>query len=721
MNRRCERHATRLGPRRVRLVSGWLVALALALATSSLAQVQVGEVTFGHEGHCRELHWTQVVVELVNPGDSDVQGKAFVEVPKQAGAPYRYTQRVDMPPKAHKRINLYPYTGSIAGAGVFLAGFEPTRGGRVQAEVNAQMEQASDLLVLVCTESPPHFNFIRAIDTRTWMPTPPGSGATSSYSPADIYVAYTTTSGLPDSWKGFDDLDLLVMEDFSPETMSRAQEAAIIEWIVTGGRVLVTGGEDYRRVADSFLAPYLPVAVSGSRTFAEGLPSLSQRFGGRMDSLPVAVTEGKAVRGRVWLGQDGTPLLASCGLGSGTLWQTAFSFGRRPVLQWDSAGEVFSLVLKHGRQYQPGLIGHHSEADTARALSSHAGPNPPSFQVISIFLLLYIICLVPVNYLVLKRLDRRELAWITTPGIVVVFSLAAYALGFVLKGSAVQLQAASLLEVQASSGAAHAQSYYALFSPRKQLYNVSFAVERVAAWVPSVAGSPYTGSLPEEARLDAPFEVASGERDRIEGLLVQMWDQQTFAARGPVVLSGAMPGELRVGAGQMLSGSLGNQLGVDLEGCVVAFRDQVATLGDIPQGATANVSLTGVRPKSTADPPPKEPGWSLAGGAFSGPGISVMATPTPDPVLANVYSALVGQASPVVSAGARRGSARTPEGRKRDLAEGLLRQNVYTLRDDEVLLFAWASVDPLGADIGRHHVDRDGNCLVVVHVPVYSE
>ena len=47
--------------------------------------------------------------------------------------------------------------------------------------------------------------------------------------------------------------------------------------------------------------------------------------------------------------------------------------------------------------------------------------DAPPFGTIGLFLAAYLICLVPVNYAILKRRDRKEWAWVTTPAIVFAF------------------------------------------------------------------------------------------------------------------------------------------------------------------------------------------------------------------------------------------------------------------------------------------------------------
>ena len=41
----------------------------------------------------------------------------------------------------------------------------------------------------------------------------------------------------------------------------------------------------------------------------------------------------------------------------------------------------------------------------------------------------YIVLIGPINYLVLRRLDRREWAWVTMPVLIVVFTVGAFGFG----------------------------------------------------------------------------------------------------------------------------------------------------------------------------------------------------------------------------------------------------------------------------------------------------
>jgi len=76
----------------------------------------------------------------------------------------------------------------------------------------------------------------------------------------------------------------------------------------------------------------------------------------------------------------------------------------------------------------------------------------------------------PVDYFVLKRLDRQPWTWATCGFWIVVFTAGAYYGVQALRGGSLQLRAVSVLDGIAGSGRAWATTYSGLFAPRSQQY-----------------------------------------------------------------------------------------------------------------------------------------------------------------------------------------------------------------------------------------------------------
>ena len=144
----------------------------------------------------------------------------------------------------------------------------------------------------------------------------------------------------------------------------------------------------------------------------------------------------------------------------------------------------------------------------------------PGFAFIGLFLLAYIVVLVPVNYTVLKRRDRRELAWVTVPIIIVAFSGLAYAVGYGTKGGQVLLAQAGIVEAWAGQSAAPALAYLGLFSPAKSRYNLSTEDGSVPL-------------LPVEQPSDPtrqPARVVEGDAFGLQDAPIDMWTWASSAA-----------------------------------------------------------------------------------------------------------------------------------------------------------------------------------------------
>ena len=78
----------------------------------------------------------------------------------------------------------------------------------------------------------------------------------------------------------------------------------------------------------------------------------------------------------------------------------------------------------------------------------------------------------PVDYLVLKRLDKLPYTWLTSTGWILIFTVGAYYGVQYLRGGTMQLRAISVLDGVADSNCAWATYYTGLFAPRSDDYQL---------------------------------------------------------------------------------------------------------------------------------------------------------------------------------------------------------------------------------------------------------
>ena len=100
-----------------------------------------------------------------------------------------------------------------------------------------------------------------------------------------------------------------------------------------------------------------------------------------------------------------------------------------------------------------------------QALANLPALEVPPAELLLAVIVGYILLIGPVSYLVLRRLDRRELAWITAPLLVVVFSACSYGIGTSLKGSQIIVNQISVVRSVSDGSAANVTTWAGIFSP----------------------------------------------------------------------------------------------------------------------------------------------------------------------------------------------------------------------------------------------------------------
>ena len=91
----------------------------------------------------------------------------------------------------------------------------------------------------------------------------------------------------------------------------------------------------------------------------------------------------------------------------------------------------------------------------------------------SLLLVGYIVLIGPINYLVLRRLDRREWAWVTMPVLIAVFAVGAYGFGSALRGSDIIVNEVAIVRGAPDATEGTAQVYLGVFSPTRGTYQVA--------------------------------------------------------------------------------------------------------------------------------------------------------------------------------------------------------------------------------------------------------
>ena len=120
-----------------------------------------------------------------------------------------------------------------------------------------------------------------------------------------------------------------------------------------------------------------------------------------------------------------------------------------------------------------GSVGITDDSQIVSAVGNLPSLALPPLRGLLLLLFGYIALIGPINYLILRRLDRREWAWVTMPVLIVAFAFGAYAFGSALRGSSIIVNEVGIVRGAPDAVEGSAQVYLGVFSPSRGTYQVA--------------------------------------------------------------------------------------------------------------------------------------------------------------------------------------------------------------------------------------------------------
>jgi hypothetical protein len=443
-----------------------LVLPALPVAARAEGPALSLAVHVGYHDLVKTGEWMPVSIDVSNDG-ADFSGAIEVQLGDYATSRQArgtvYVLPLTLPGSTLKHLRTY-VVSEVGGlpVGVRVVGGD----GRLLLARDAAAASAP-LLVGVLSDDPTAFDEFAAIHY--------ANGA----NPLVVHLARDDVPTSAVLLRGF---DLLAIDDFASDSLTPTQRRAIEGYVTLGGSLLLGSGGAWRKTLGALPADLLPLTPAGTQTVA-GSRALQT-------STSMEVLTGSAT-GTAWLQEDGRPLILEQAVGQGLVTMAAFDWTAGPATSSTATHSLLRQVgLRSGFGTRsalangvaiPGLwnplgpsatITQRSGSFTA-ALSSLPALELPSLRLIGLLVLLYVVVVGPLNYLVLLRAGRRELAWITVPLIAVTFAGAAYGLALGTKGRSIQANQISIVHLAGAGDQAYEETYTGIIAPTRGDYAVS--------------------------------------------------------------------------------------------------------------------------------------------------------------------------------------------------------------------------------------------------------
>lgn len=236
---------------------------------------------------------------------------------------------------------------------------------------------------------------------------------------------YADPKLLPTRSTDYDRIQTIVLAE-GAELMNDQAASALLRAVMGGRHLLILGGASAPILSDKRFAPLVvsgqvrPVAVAGIRskgTFAA--------------SGPITISAGTFLGKPLWSDGSNT-ILSHNSFGLGTIYVLAFDITDGPGRTYPGRGTIIRATLLPTPSQERNYYGPERPQGvmlTAESIlggiSSNQGMfqvSPPSMRNVALTLGAYLLIVLPLNFWILGKLKRPQLAWLTIPIVSAAFS-----------------------------------------------------------------------------------------------------------------------------------------------------------------------------------------------------------------------------------------------------------------------------------------------------------
>jgi hypothetical protein len=512
-------------------------------------------------GHVRPGAWAAVVVHVENDGPA-ITGEIRIRSNQQGRS--QYGRVIELPNGARQDHTLYAQT-ALFGSRLNID-FVSDGQTLLTRDVQVRSHDAYAPIVAIVAERPEGIQ---------------GGVADGARNPnfQAPQIITLTVADLPERVEAWSAVDRLVWQDVDAATLTAGQAEALRLWLGAGGRLVILGGTTGVGPVQGFPEDLLPFRPD--RTVDVAPADLAGLLGILpADAASVPALGGTLARGTVLARSGDLVIAAQSTVGQGAValvglnpaepWIAGSDAGRslwRRLLPASQDGNLNPLVIAN----DSGLVG---------ALQNLPAVDLPPIEQLFLLLFAYVALIGPINYVVLRRLDKREWAWVTMPVLVLVFAVVSYGMGAALKGSDVIVNQIAIVRAAQGTERGLGQVYIGIFSPTRQSFDVR---------IPGGALLSNPTSLAEFGQAEQPLDVLFGDPSRLRNFDVGFGVLRGFRAEAPADAP-AIASDLHVSQGK-LQGTITNNSDAPLQHAAVTYGGGVAVLPELGAGETRSIEI----------------------------------------------------------------------------------------------------------------------------------
>jgi len=540
-------------------------------------------VIAGIKGYHHPQKWIPVKFILENYGPS-VNGYVEVIENNPAGNPRNiFRKRLDLAQGARKKAELT----IMVDQPFFKARYVSRDKVLLQTTLSPRWVEPFANIIGVLTNEDSNMNFFKDITAITQNPQLVNSPQGSQL------AVFNNPTELPESYLGLSSLDILIINGVSTAELSSAQKKAILDWVRDGGLLILGGGPGASKVISGLPSEAVPVEIGVNKTHQD-LPSplkLANNYEGKGTFIYTSI---KSYQGDINLGNEEAPYIVGKDLGNGRVVWVAFDLSQRPFSEWRANDKFWEKITLGSNKYGLNVPYNVWHGALGELLFNIPALKAPSLTVVIAFLFLYLLIVSPLNYFILKKLDKREWAWVTIPIFIAIFGLSSYWYAYMTKGGDVIVNQLGILKAYPKEKSAKLYNAFGIFSPGKTSYIINMPE--------GISGLPMPGHYyGNPMTMFDPSIIDQDNKVTISNFNVASWTMRSFLTSGRIDFENKLAYNLSYVDGG-IKGKIKNNFDYPLTDVFVVAGKHIMKVGTIQPGNEKEIKLKLNKPNFNQGP-----------------------------------------------------------------------------------------------------------------------
>ena len=398
-----------------------------------------------------------------------------------------------------------------------------------------------------------------------------------------------TEDMLDENGLNIDGLDVIIINNYNMANLSDNQYNSLNNWVNSGGTLLIGAGGNESKTINNINKSFLNITSNGTS---------EQNVKTGSESLNLILSQITLEDSVVTVNSNENELVYSLDRGAGKILITAFDLGLEPFISSNDAVIMLQDMLKgtfdkiYEGNYQGGY--YSASYEVSNLLGNIPVDNTVSTLTLGIVLGVYAILVGIVIYLILKKMEKRDLIWGLIPITAIVFTVMIYFLGSKTKIKDVIVNSTNIISVD-EDGRGQINSYIGIASKNKG--NIKIEKEEDLKMQYMSDDYYYYGDTDYNAKTLRVKTTYTNDNSYFTVANNNVAEVNKFEVSGKEIVMPKLENTLRIKDGN-LEGTIKNNLDSDIKKLVIVSGKTVWDLGQVAKGE--EISITDLRSKGSS-------------------------------------------------------------------------------------------------------------------------